>query len=392
MGAYSINLLESLNDYENIEPEDIDELIDNDDVEEIYEESVIATAMRVVYENSTNWNSIMEACAIDELHYLEENGTEMIYEGSRVRSFINASVEFFRNIWNKIQGIFKRFIMAFDATTKTDKDFLNKYKKELNTAEHKLFGDKEVKVYDYIFYANGENGGLHQAIGITDANDIDNILRITGVENKGLDAMSLSDLKDANSAYTEDKAKSVLDKYRAKFLSSVTEVEAGEFNKLLKEKFQGSDSKDDKSLGEFFKTCKTFMARSATVKKDIEKDLNAYKKNIDGIIKALVKLEKSLTKEMENARPDANDAEDPAKKAGAKLSIVSKAIRSTKDMKNIQISATGVQLQCLKSASRQAKSVCVTALAFNPKKSANESGLFIQQESDMSLLDNVNMI
>lgn len=373
MGAYSINLFESLNDYDNIEPEDIDELIDNDDIEEVYEESVIATAMRVVSETSSNWNSIMKACAIDELHYLEENGTEMIYEGSRIKSFFNAAIEFFKNIWTKIQGIFKRFIMSFDASIKSDKEFLNKYKKELNVASHKDFGDKEVSVYNYIFYTGSNKGLLASDILKTaDLQDSDAYLK----------NMTLDEIKTKNKESTEEAQKETVDKYRGSILKA-DKVEAGDFNKLLKEHYQGSDSKDDQPLGTFFSTCKSFLADSAGMKTAIEKDLNAYKTSINTIIKKLTNLEKSLKKETE-----ADDTESAAI-SGAKLSLITKDISVTKTIKNVQISATGVQLGCLKAASKQAKSICVTALAYNPKKSANESGLFIQQESDMSLLDNV---
>ena len=92
----------------------------------------------------------MEACAIQEFCYFEENGTEMAYTEAAGEGFWTSVKNFFKKIWEKIQSIFKKVIMQFMSWAKNDKDFLKKYEKDIRkNIRTQDSTDIEVKVYPY---------------------------------------------------------------------------------------------------------------------------------------------------------------------------------------------------------------------------------------------------
>ena len=136
-----------------IEDVTLESLLEDDSIQPCEENFLVAGA-RICTENTINLNSIMEACAIGEFQYFEESGTEMIYEAGALSKFFESAKNFFKKLWEKIQGLFKKAIMFFNSKTKDDKAFFNKYKKDINAARNNNYGDKEIDIYDYEFYNN----------------------------------------------------------------------------------------------------------------------------------------------------------------------------------------------------------------------------------------------
>ena len=381
MGAYSMN--------NNSVAIDVDALMASPEITAAYEESCLDAAARVVAETTANWNSIIEACAIDELNYLEENSVEMVYEGAKLDGFFAKAKEIFLGIWRKIQEIFKRVLAQFSAWFQSDKDFIKKYKTQLNVATNGGFGDKEVKFFDYTFYKNGADLSASVNSEVTEYKSI----TLTGIlDEMAGDSIGINTPKDndveswktANKKLSESDTKTdILDQVRGSFIygNDSKKVEAGEFVKLLKEDLQGSDSKDDVKLANVLSDCITFLGWSDKIKANIGKLLTKNKKSIDNAIKALENIKKELSKEL--GKDTGHEVE------GAKHSIATTVIDIMKSEKSLLVTANGVALQCLKACSRQSKAVCLAALSYKTPK--NESGMF-QQENSGSLLDNVTLI
>lgn len=374
MGAYSFGAGAS-------SPVDIDSLLESNEIGVSYEESSVDAAARVVAETTANWNAIVEACAIDELNYLEENGVEMVYEGATLDGFFAKAKEFFLNIWKKIQEIFKKVLIQLNSWSKTDKDFIKKYEKDLNRAANNGLGDKEVKFFDYDYYKNGADIA---ATTNFDPQQYKGSDFVSLVKDLGHDVGALSsadDWKEANKKLSEaDSKAAILDTYRGEVVyeDGSKKVEAGEFVKALKEKIQGSDSPDDVKISEVLSKCISFLGISDKIKTNLNKALNQEKKGIDNAIKALETVKKSLNKEL--GKETGHEIE------GAQHSMAVTYIDILKSEKNIITTATGVALNCLKSCSRQSKAVCVAALTYKAPK--NESGM-LQSENEGSLLDRV---
>jgi len=387
MGAYSMNF-NTFN--ENV---DMDALLASNDIEASYEESSLDAAARVVSEVTRNWYSIMEACAIDELNYLEENSTEMVYEGAKLDSFINKAKEFFKNIWTKIQSIFKKALMQFNSWFKSDKDFLSKYKEDLNKAKRADLGTKEVKFYDYEYYTSMKDvsAELTQSFSGTDLaavlGEIDSYMKLDTGITLGADITVWQALNKELSS--SEKKTTLYNKLRgiAVYGDKTKEVEANEFTKLLKERVQKADSKDDKKLSEVIGKCVDFLGNSEKIKTNLNKALTESKRSIDSAIRCVETIGKELNKTY--GKKAANDDEEStAKLAGVKHSVATTTIEILKSHKVILINANSVYLSTLKDCSRQSKSVCVAAVNYKAPKDQNE-GAMLQYESDASLLDRV---
>lgn len=373
MGAYTMNF-GSMN-----ESVDIDAIMESTEIEACFEESSLDAALKVVSESTQNWNAIIEACSIDELNFLEENSTEMVYEGAKLDGFISKAKEFFLNVWKKIQSIFKKALMQFNSWFQTDKEFLKKYQKDLNKSNNSGFGDKTVKWFNYVYYTNADlssefTGAVADTTGTIE-------LASAAKEALGSAPSSVEDWKKANQNMNSEYKQKIYNKCRAAFIGKDSEVEAGEFVKLLKEKLQGGESKDDVKLSTALSTATSFLSKSEGIKKHISKELDVDKKSIDAAIKALDAIKKDLSKD--SGSSTGKEIE------GAKHSVAVSQIEILKGCKNILITANGIDLSCLKSASRQAKSICVAAVSY---KTPKNEGAMMQHESGMSLLDNVTMV
>lgn len=374
MGAYSLNSTGAT------APVDINSLLESEEIIAAYEESSVDAAARVVAETTANWNAIVEACAIDELNYLEENGVEMVYEGAKLEGFFAKAKEFFLNIWKKIQEIFKKVLVQINSWAKTDKDFIKKYENDLNRAANNGLGEKEVKFYDYVYYKNGADiaAATDFEARTYKSTDLVGLVKELGEDIGSLS--SVEDWKEANKKLSEaDTKASILDTYRGMVVGASGKVEANDFVKTLKETIQGSDTPDDVKLSAVLSKCVSFLKISDKIKTNLNKALAAEKKSIDNAIKVLENIKKSLGKEL--GKDTGHEIE------GAQHSMAVTFIEILKSEKNIQTTATGVALNCLKSCSRQSKAVCVAALAYKPK--ANNEGGMLQSENEGSLLDRV---
>ena len=401
MSVYSRFMLESSTGRDDIvlEDVDVDKLMNESSIEEAYETDSYEAAMRCVSENTANYNNIMQACAISEFCYFEENGTEMVYTEGTLSDWKDSAIAFFRKVWDKIQSIFKKVLMQFASWSKNDKDFLNKYKKQLNSKANNGFGDVEVKMYDYVFYGKGAEEvkkliddaekahAFANISGLTEVNVADKFLNKIGktVDNAGATpedwAETVKKVREDQDSITDK-----LDEYRGALAGKKdTKIDSKEFAKEVTEYFQGDEStKDDVKLGNALDKAMKFLLASDKMKSEINKCLTTNKRSIDQAIKTVNTIYKSLDK---NTTKDHNDS---TKIAGAKHSLAGMFIGAMKQEKNILTQFNGLALNALKACSRQSKAICVKAATYIDKDKDYKTPY--QSESTMTLLNSIEML
>lgn len=416
MAVFGNYIAENAMNYESVLPDvDAESLMMDESVEPCHEDNFLVAGARICAESTENMNRIMQACAIQEFCYFEENGTEMVYTEAAVTGFIEKAKAFFMNLWKKIQGIFKKAIMMFSSKSKTDKEFLNKYKKEITAAQNSSFGDTEVDIYDYVFYKNpgaftrfkgcATTDSGFQAIGSTDEacidwvqdhstakalkNSIENVETLPDNSDEAtiksaVDTMD-DELKKVNeSDWKEDYKDEVRGNLVREISSSApAEISASEFTKEIAEACQGDSSKDSVSLSTALRKAAKFLEDSKDITKGLDDWLKAWKKAIDSEIKDLNSVAKSLSRD---TRRNAN-YENRAK--GAKHTVVTACINLDKDIKTIGIAFHSAVINQLKACSGQSKAICVKAVHY--KKPKNESYAYTE-ESTGSLLDSIELI
>lgn len=371
---------------------DFDSMLYDEDIEAAHEDSYIEVAARLVAETTINYNRIMEACAIAELNFLEENGREMIYEAD-LSGFFEKAKEFFRSIWEKIQSMFKKAAVQFNSWFTSDKDFIKKYKKDLNAAVNTKgsFGDKEMDVYPYVYLTKGESAITATAVAGNKAEDkVSTVDEIKADLNKSAEDLKSMIEKD----YSNDKMQEYVEELRAELVAGVasacgvsynsTSLTSAEFSKELTEVLQGGESsKVSKSLSSLIADAMSFLEGSDKIKKGINDAMKEVKKGIDKDIKDIEALQKEY-KSLLN-----KDTNEEGKKAGHGHTLCSKAISLLKDSKVIVTTAQGIMLNTLKACSRQSKAICVKALGYKAPK--NESAA-LEEGAVGGFLNRINLV
>ena len=366
---------------------DVESIVKDEDVQAAYEENFVEAAARVSAEAQINWNKIMEACTITEFACLESTGQEFLYEAGNLSAFFEKVKAFFKNLWQKIQSIFKKAAMQFNAMISNDKDFLNKYKKTINSAINSELKKEniEVDIYkDYVFLTREAEAICGSASQIADKDNMGNAVNVANVF--GVTVSANKSWEDAAKEITEDMVSDKVDEYRAKLIrvvdSSYSSSDASdkEFKSDLVDALRGSDSKDSVDIKEAASTAVSFLERSSKLKSSLNTMLKQNKKEIDKALTDINKLEKDLNKDMSK-----ND--DNGKMAGSKHTVVTKGIQLLKSQKTIYATFSSTILQELKNCSKQCKSVCVKVVS-----SVKHEAATVTSEGSMSLLDGLDLI
>lgn len=327
--------------------------IDLDTVEESKFDSFDEAAIMAVVESEHNYNSLMKAVGIAELNFLEENGTEMVYTEGTVGGFFAKVKEFFKRVIAKIASVLKAFFAKIDSFAKSDKDFLNKYRKDLTKLNL-----KDMKVNGYKFSLTepsltraGADAAVKSALNITTPS------AVSSADDKTCDGIISKDEDNA----VED----MIESYRGTAIgASGKKFEAGEYSKELYEHFRSGESSKEEINVDIVAQMQ-ILATSDDIKKKAEKTFRDQEKLINDFIKELEKAEKDLV----NAKETTAEAQTTQ---GKRIRAVNVVIKAYKAVTGVNTTVFGAYLQALKDQSRQAKAICVKALTYKPK---NESGI-----------------
>lgn len=355
----------------------ISELLENCEAIEPRTDYFAEAALNIVVEGEENYNRIMQAVGIDEYNYFEENGVEMVYEAADIKGFFGKIKAFFVNLLQKIKGLIKKFISLFDSYTKSDKDFVNKYRKHLLTVNMKDFEYKGYKFDD---------------------------AKLTGFNcDKVLDAIRASvnglgkDVKYAEQ--NKDKCQDFLDKtsdisdieetMRGAAFSACdgtdSKMDAGEYSKELFKLYR--DGEDSKVVLENI-SISTQLNYILNTKDAVKKGNDAEKtftKSTNDILKKIDKEASALAKTVPNGKDaDGNDLDSELQ--SKRVQATNRYYSLLKSAQGMVTTAIGAYLTALKDRNRQAKSICVSAMNYKPKNESTDLGGYSE---GASLLDNV---
>lgn len=333
--------------------------------------SLTQVALEGLAESEGNWNNIMQACYCQELAHFQENGTEYVYTEASGGGFIEAAKAFFKKVWEKIKALFKKFGMMIAQFSKTDKEFVKKYRPDIIAGMANMPKDTEFKGFVFT--------------------NIDKFTpMVTELGNEMLKL--LTDLKADHKPDTSNPDKSYdrtdeAEKMRGALLGKTSGLTASEFNSELFELFRnGESTKSSIDLdSQKINTALNELEASAATKKaanDAYKQLNKY---FDDIDKRLNDILKTVIKNF----PQKDDPAGSVDGATNDMVDIQRNIDANRDFSSIAQVAHGIFLTALKDRSRQYKAMCIKVAGYKGKKPKNESYSFDHYGEGASFLEGV---
>lgn len=349
---------------------------------------------QLMVENERNYALMMKVVGISELAAIERDG-EAIYESSDVSGFFGKIKEFFKNILEKLKRLFKNFAVKFDSWTKSNKDFVNKYKKQLaiaKTTDFKFDGFKynnldghsgtekfidEGRFKDALKPkdANGINGSIVGSIIDTDPDKVVGAVKYhidpdtNTTNNNQTDIKKLLDSIDEDYTDIQDNLRASV---AAEFIkSNEKSMDSNEFiDELFKGFRSGEDKKEELELSDVggITSLMTILLNDSKVQSDLNKQFSANKKFIDGYTKALDKAQTTLLKDTPTKNTTSGSA---SYNVSNQISIAVRAVsvinRSIKDYQQYWIQAENAFMRAIKDRAAQAKAVCAKVLTYKAK-------------------------
>jgi hypothetical protein len=322
---------------------------DTDSFIECQYEPGIEAAYNIVAESEANYNAIMQAVGVHELAVFESTGAEMIYEATDVEGFKAKVKQFIRNIWEKIKGLFRKFFAMLNSFLKTDKEFINKYKKHLLQVDTRDFKYKGFVFTNLSYDLNAASSKMENLF-----------------ENKKEDV----ELDADDKAQIVESMRGVIDN---------SSYDAGEFSKRLFKFFRNEEeTKDDLDNISVSQEILN-ISDNSRLKKDAQ---DAYSDLERVIKKNLRQVENEGNKIIRKA-----NTKEEMKTAANDIKKYSNEIYFIKEQLNILQIINGAKLQAIKGQNRQSKAICVALMNYKPK---NESYSF-EDSMNESFLSGVTL-
>ena len=140
--------------------EEYDNIKNDKLIEPCKEEDLIEASLNAIIDVEENYSSIMQAVALHEANCLADTEQSYVYTEANISDFIRAVKRFLLRIWDKIVGLYKRFIMFMDRLSMEDKAFIKKYRKQIfdgkNLSDFTFFGYRYTIIEAEIVKAIGE--------------------------------------------------------------------------------------------------------------------------------------------------------------------------------------------------------------------------------------------
>ena len=231
--------------------------IDNG-IENYHEAMLFAVA-----ENESNFGAIMRSAAVGELKAYKE-GVDFWNEAA-TGGFFSKIKAFFIRLWQKIKGVFARFMSRIDQFVRGGKSFFDKYKKQLADKFAKIDHEK-IKFVGYEFQNLGSANSA-----------------ITGFQGGSFDTSAASDYADKD----EDALSTEIETFRGS-LTGGGKLTSSEFSKELFEHFRKGGDKEEQS-GVSFQSIAAVLGNADRAKKGVETNYKGLEKAVNAVIKACEK-------------------------------------------------------------------------------------------------------
>lgn len=346
-GSNGSGMIESVTNLEDLLEDS--SVMDLPEAASFYQCALEAAAM-----DEANWNGIMQACGLQEYSYYLETGEEFVYNEAAGSGFIESVRNFLKKVWEKIKSLFKKFMVFLGAHTKSGKEFINKYRSDINKAVANIPSNVTFSGYEFtlnefkdtlLAKANKFKGDTETALNNSSLNR-NNLGAVKGVDLIGGATIDLTDNWDY-----EDQ----IEKVRGGLLGDTSSYTASEFSKELFEKLRkGSSSKEELDLNSNLVTAAIAELDSAkTTKKEAEDVYTTINKWFDSMDKSLGKTQNNWSKE----KPA--DADN--------LKWIQRYISIMKGTASTIQTANGIFLTACKDQVNQAKAICVKVVSFKSK-------------------------
>lgn len=328
-------------------------------------DNMLEASYAIIAESEANYANIMKAVGIAELAVFEESGQEMIYEAADVKGFFGKVKDFFVNLMKKVKGLFEKFFAMINSYAKTDKEFVNKYRKQLLTVNTKDFSFKGFKfkikecLANKLSIDNCNNRGLEFLNGKAKG-------KVTfGDSTASITSNDKTELENIIKAVEDSDFNDYL---RAAMIESNSSLTASEFSKEIFEMLRdGEDSKVEIEDVNVSSLLSDILSTKET-KKNADKAFKEINDSIKKKIKMTEALEKDLLKGVGTKTDNKNASKaDQENILSLQIRVASKATQCLKDEQMLLQTINGQILQAIKQQNRQAKSVCVSLLNYKPK-------------------------
>ena len=328
-------------------------------------EDYTEAALEAVIDTTANYNMIMESIMTNELGYLEEYKEDIVYTEASVQGFILAIKKFLYKIWEKISSLCKSFMMFIDKQTKSDKAFLNKYKKD-------IFGKTltDFEFDGYVFTINDAN--IKSAMELCNKIDAN-----TDMKNLKSDEYK-SDNPSKDTADMEDKIEVLRANICKAINSKCTSTKLGQSD-FMKELFRAfrDGEEDKKPIGDRVEVgaLAQEMQTSADTRKKVNNLYRESKRIIDDASKNIeISLKSLQNKTTDDINKDEYSPSKGDKKKGKdahnhRMNILSYLLGWTHRSKSLLIAINGAALAALKQRSKQNKAliIAISRYEYEPK-------------------------
>jgi hypothetical protein len=329
----------------------------------VYDHTTMASAYRIVAEAEQNYTNIMKAVGIEELAAFEE-GREFVLEAG----FFDNIVAFLKNIWEKIKGLFRKFIATIDASTKSDKDFINKYRTYVT--KNGVLKDFKYKGFNYTI--NGSVGAFKddktiisevaKAKNVTPlangANSIDDTNKDTVIDKLKKIDEDWDDISEIIRAIVVTDFIGKTSSNKSSNSSSLTAEDAA--TELFEAYRNGESEKVDLEESDIdIDVIAAELANSAEIKKQVNRTFKNAQKAFDDSIREFERLSKDFMKGYPAKGTDGKYDADKSKLIDAKnkyVNILNKVVTASK---NAFVVCTNAYLKAFDERSKQNKAICV---------------------------------
>lgn len=375
-------------------------VLQDDSLAGVFDESMDLTecGLQAVIDINENYNMIEKALMGNELAYMEQTGKDYEYSDVVTEGFLESIKNFIKKVWEKLKALFHNFIMKLDSYMKNDKDFVNKYKKQIYSGKN--LTDFKFKGFDFTIipgnvtnalkrcedkYAEGAKmdisddgmrGGGHTTASLRALSQDNNYTGKIG-DAKGTAGASASGNETFEQADRnfEDRAESA----RAEIVKALNpgynaggKLDQGEFKKALFEALRNGESEKE----ELNKIEPVKMAGELVSSKDTKKIVSDQYKKSEKIIKNMEKLANDIIKnKSKDAVPQSDDNDETKHKRAINADKVRGANFYLKWIHFGSASLTSVNaavVQALNDRSRQNKACLVKIASYKP---SNESAI-----------------
>lgn len=344
----------------------------------------------IIAETEANYTAMMKTIGICELAAIEQEG-EAIYEASDVSGFFGKIKEFFKNILEKIKRLFKNFLVKFDSWTKSNKDFVTKYKKQLIAAK-----TKDLKFEGFVYKIEGggdvasapaefkddQVASALSAVNSANSTAINAILAEADADKMVSAVKGLDGIKDGSSDDEYNSFVSALDKIDENYDDIMEALRGNMFakskGKLTSEEYtqelfkyyrNGEETKSELEDSDINITnLMSILLNYNTVKKTVTDAYNKIDKGIGKFTKSLDRAENNLLKEIPGQKDDTTKTYSPKKATNAAVRAISVMNKVVKDHQQLWTQMSNAHLRAIKDQASQAKAICTKLLTRKPTK------------------------